>query len=145
MSEYAKVSRVLVSFSHRAGYAAAMTARQDLKKWRMPPGWRGLDSFSEIAAAASSFNEGRGVSAGHVYFLAAPDGLIKIGYSAKLHSRLRAIKNTSPVALTLLASIPGSKATEQQFHNRFASSRAHGEWFQPSPDLISVIAEASAR
>ncbi|WP_293966091.1 GIY-YIG nuclease family protein [Sphingomonas sp.] len=107
---------------------------------RMPPGWRKLRSFSEMAQATADFNEGREADGGHVYFLASESGPIKIGYSTKLHARIRALKNSSPVPLTLLASVPGDRADEARWHRKFWRHHLHGEWFARNPELLAEIA-----
>lgn len=111
---------------------------------RMPPGWRKLRSFSEMAQATADFNEGRGADGGHVYFLASENGPIKIGYSSKLHARIRALKNSSPVPLTLLASVPGDRADEKRLHVKFWRHHLHGEWFDRCPEIEAEIAALSA-
>ena len=64
-----------------------------------------------------------------LYFIAG-GGLIKIGISTNLTSRIRAIRNSSPVPLELLATMErASSALEGIVHSRFGELRRHGEWF----------------
>jgi hypothetical protein len=81
-----------------------------------------------------------------VYFVqAGPAGLIKIGVSADVERRLAGLRTHSPVPLSLLGVWPSAgKSGEQQLHARFAAHRLHGEWFQPSPDLLAHIAEVAS-
>lgn len=73
-----------------------------------------------------------------VYFVAAPNGLIKIGISRCLEMRWRNLCSHSPVPLELLGSIPGSRYTEQILHDHFAADRQHGEWFKASDELLGL-------
>jgi hypothetical protein len=76
---------------------------------------------------------------GVVYLIAAGE-MVKIGFSADLGARFAALQTTSPVKLELLASIPGTYATERDLHVRFATQRSHGEWFKREGDLAEWIA-----
>lgn len=78
-----------------------------------------------------------------IYFLQADIiGRIKIGHTSKANadSRLEALRTASPVPLRLLATMKGNRTREQRLHLRFAASRVHGEWFEPTPKLIRFIA-----
>ena len=75
-----------------------------------------------------------------VYFIAAYRGLVKIGVARDVQKRLRALQTGSGVALTLLATVPGSYALERHYHDRFAAFRRHGEWFERHPTLMAEIA-----
>jgi transposase-like protein len=80
-----------------------------------------------------------------VYFLLAPDAkMVKIGVTTDLPSRMQAIQACSPVQLTVVATIPGDEAVESAMHLRFASSRAHFEWFRLTPELARFIEEIKA-
>jgi hypothetical protein len=74
-----------------------------------------------------------------VYFIAGA-GLIKIGITTNLTSRIRAIRNSSPVPLELLGSVPGTTHIENRAHQKFAHLRRHGEWFEDTPELREFIA-----
>jgi hypothetical protein len=101
-------------------------------------------AIADAALASAAYNEGRERTGGHVYFVGGDDGPIKIGYTATLHRRLRALKNSSPIAVRLLAAVPGDATLERAYHQRFAADRQHGEWFARTPDLIAAIKEISA-
>ena len=65
-----------------------------------------------------------------VYFLAAANGLVKIGISGNVEKRLRDIGRESPIAVTLIASVPvASIQIEKRLHYRFQRQWHHGEWF----------------
>lgn len=77
-----------------------------------------------------------------VYFVRAIGlNLIKIGVANNAALRLRSLMSHSPVPLELLAIQPCTRsgATEVEHHRRFARQRRHGEWFEPSPDLMELI------
>jgi hypothetical protein len=67
-----------------------------------------------------------------VYF-AQRDGLIKIGWSTNVHSRI------STLRAKLIGAIPGDKKTENVLHKRFARFRVHGEWFKADKSLLAYI------
>jgi hypothetical protein len=73
-----------------------------------------------------------------MYFLAGA-GLIKIGISTGLTSRLRAIRNSSPVPLELLATLPSNNVHEGFTHDQFAHLRKHGEWFTDDGEIRAHI------
>lgn len=75
-----------------------------------------------------------------VYFVEGA-GLIKIGTSSHIPSRLRDLRASSPVPLTLMATIPfAGKYVEAYIHQLHYEDRHHGEWFNPSRELAALIA-----
>lgn len=80
-----------------------------------------------------------------VYFIQAQTGQIKIGIAANPELRLCSLQTGSPVTLTLLATCPGGRPLEAEYHRRFAASRLHGEWFLPTPDVCAVIEAVKCR
>lgn len=76
----------------------------------------------------------------HVYFVEAENRLIKIGYSANITLRLRALLTTSATPLKLLGWLQGSTVLERDLHERLAGSRSHGEWFRQTPEVEAVLA-----
>lgn len=99
------------------GWVEARTLNGD--EWSRP-----LDSY----APASSFSQA------WVYFMRR-ENLIKIGTTYNLKQRA-AVLNA-----TVLTKMPGSYSEEARMHNRFASLRRHGEWFEPGPELVALINE----
>jgi hypothetical protein len=72
------------------------------------------------------------------------DGLIKIGTTRRLGSRMAAIRSEhGPVELLLTHS--GAHKREQEIHDLFAEFRAEGEWFQPDPQLRQWIRDLRDR
>lgn len=69
----------------------------------------------------------------YVYFIEAPNGLIKIGKSANVSKRFHALRSQSPVALYLFYAIDcngDAHKVEREFHEQFAEKHHHGEWFK---------------
>lgn len=77
-----------------------------------------------------------------VYFIRRADGVgpVKIGCSSVPEMRLECFQNWSPEPLCVLAYVPGSFLDEQRLHRQFASVRLHSEWFEPVPELLSLVA-----
>lgn len=81
------------------------------------------------------------VSEAWIYFIQADiGGLIKIGYAADIPKRLNAMQMGCPVQLVVLAQCRGTGTYERELHQRFAGHRRHGEWFEPVPELLELIA-----
>ena len=66
-----------------------------------------------------------------IVYIIRPAGAdqVKIGYSANFAERFRSLQASSPVALEVLRTVPGSREVESWFHGQFADARKHGEWF----------------
>jgi hypothetical protein len=74
----------------------------------------------------------------YVYFVS--DGAaIKIGRAVDVVARLRALQVSHPQPLELLATWLSHRSIEGLLHRRFHTSRLKGEWFQPTPDLLTLI------
>lgn len=70
-----------------------------------------------------------------IYFVS--DGYaVKIGFSAVITERMKALRSGSPRPLFLLTSIEGGEAEEAAMHAWFAHLRLHGEWFRAAPELV---------
>lgn len=74
-----------------------------------------------------------------VYFIAADNGLVKIGFASDFRSRLGRLYNGSPVPLTPLAVVRGGRVEEREYHARFKLWRRHGEWFELTDELEEEI------
>jgi Meiotically up-regulated gene 113 len=70
-----------------------------------------------------------------VYFVRAGDA-IKIGRTAHLGARLRALATASAVPLELLAVVPGGRQLEARLHRRWRHLRLRGEWFRADEALV---------
>jgi len=82
------------------------------------------------------------MDAASVYFVQAGNGLIKIGMSLNVNSRIKALQQASPLKLSLLKTIDGGRKMEASLHKTFKHLRSHGEWFFPQQDLITFIGKA---
>ena len=77
-----------------------------------------------------------------IYFIqSGSDGPIKIGMSTNPERRLKELISLAPGGLRLLATVPGGKAKEIKLHKQFAEDCFQGEWFQPTPALLSFITD----
>lgn len=66
-------------------------------------------------------------------------GPIKIGWSSGIDTRLAEIQRMCPVQLVLLGIIEeATMAFERELHTRFRHLRLHGEWFEPSVELLTL-------
>ena len=65
-----------------------------------------------------------------VYFISPGDGLVKIGFTTSLSSRLRSLRTAHPKELSILLVFPGTQEDERDLHLRFANLRVGGEWFK---------------
>ncbi len=63
-----------------------------------------------------------------IYFIQAKnDGMIKIGFSANVPQRFKALQVASPTQLVLLGTMIGGYNQEQALHQKFSKYRLHGE------------------
>jgi hypothetical protein len=74
-----------------------------------------------------------------VYFVQGTiTGLIKVGTTRlNIQKRISMIQSSDP--LIVLRTMDGDKSTERAIQDRFKSSWSHGEWFNPSQDLLDYI------
>lgn len=80
-----------------------------------------------------------------VYFIATKDrSMVKIGISTNPRKRLASIQSHSPLAVELLASVPGTIEDERGLHTKFLEHHSHGEWFRGHEDVLSSITEISS-
>jgi DNA-binding XRE family transcriptional regulator len=79
-----------------------------------------------------------------IYFVQSESGLIKIGHSSSVKTRLVSLQVDNPERLTLLAEIKGSRKTEQEIHNKFSHLKVRGEWFKSDKQIFDFIAEMSS-
>ncbi len=79
---------------------------------------------------------------GHIYFVQADTGgLVKIGWATKPAARVKNMQMVCPVRLVILLTVAGNGAMEKELHTRFAHARQHGEWFEPTPEIFTLIEE----
>lgn len=75
---------------------------------------------------------------GRIYFLRRSDGLIKIGYTARLKDRMSALSK-SHGTLEVVRVINGDRHREKRLHAQFARFHQFGEWFRDGEDLRKEI------
>jgi hypothetical protein len=81
-----------------------------------------------------------------VYFVqCAGGGPIKIGHSTSPDGRLTELQVGSPYVLRVVATMRGGIEVERTLHRAFAKDRLHGEWFNPSRELVAFIDEISRK
>jgi len=66
---------------------------------------------------------------------------IKIGRTIDPARRLCDLQIGSPVGLKLLHAEPGGEEAERVLHAKFATTRANGEWFSATIELVEYIEE----
>lgn len=74
----------------------------------------------------------------YLYFIRS-GGLIKIGITQNIQSRMSAIKVSSAHPVELLKLISGGRMLEAELHDKFHHLRVHGEWFLETSELIKFI------
>ena len=68
---------------------------------------------------------------------AGEHGPVKIGYSAKPHSRVAALACANPERLVVLRVVDGCCQKERAFHRRFAALRIRNEWYRFDAEMRS--------
>jgi len=97
---------------------------------------------SPPAGAIVRYAEETRLRNGYVYFLqGAKTKLVKIGFSRFPQHRARLHQCGSPDLLKLVGLMVADRLAEGQIHRIFAKDRLHGEWFKPSPELLSFVKE----
>lgn len=78
---------------------------------------------------------------GWIYFVSpVGGGLIKVGFSrVSPESRLLGLQCGSPVPLEIIGRRRGVHADEQLLHYRLRDFRRHGEWFEPSEEVLHEV------
>ncbi|HAS6997823.1 TPA: hypothetical protein I7280_23645 [Vibrio parahaemolyticus] len=67
---------------------------------------------------------------------------IKIGSTQWLiDERMRHLQTGSPDELVFIGAYFGTDFTETELHTLFASTRVHGEWFEPSHEIEHFVSE----
>lgn len=103
------------------------------KRW-CPPDFR-TPEWIAFDAALDRF-----LAAHPVYFIQhGADGLIKIGFTKNIDKRMRDLQFAAPLPLRLLGWRLGGPTEEARLHRVFAPSKAWGEWYRPTEQLIEYI------
>lgn len=76
----------------------------------------------------------------YLYFIQyEQNGWIKIGVTKNFEERLKMIQNMSPVPLKTMCVTKCKAGDERTIHKLFQRFRLHGEWFEPSEELLAYI------
>jgi hypothetical protein len=75
-----------------------------------------------------------------VYFVRAGEhGPVKVGFTADLQTRLRALQTGCPATLRLECQIVGTRAIEALLHDWLSGFHVRGEWYRITADYIQHI------
>jgi hypothetical protein len=75
-----------------------------------------------------------------IYFIQSEHGgPIKVGRADDLAKRVMGLQTGRPDKLVVLAAAEGTRQDERNIHAAFAEHRERGEWFHPTPVLLSFI------
>ncbi len=127
----------------REGAEAAL----DIARARVARGLSPFDVASPAAVLAETVEDlFRGVDdASYVYFVQEiGSGFVKIGRTNNPDVRVHHIQTHSAGKVDLLCVVPGGSRLEHTFHVAFACLRRRGEWFDPSPAMLALVAELTA-
>lgn len=80
-----------------------------------------------------------------IYFIGNREAkTVKIGKSRSLMRRLKSLQNSSPVDLKLYAAVLAEEDVEKLLHKYLHKSRKHGEWFNWTGEIESIIRTVAA-
>jgi hypothetical protein len=75
-----------------------------------------------------------------IYFLQSDrDGLVKIGRTKDLTSRLKSLGVATVAALRLIRSLDAPDWVETWLHQHFYARHSRGEWFHYHPEMLTVV------
>ncbi len=99
------------------------------------------DAFSDATAKMMEAKKQRSAAMRQrlVYFIGSDDGPIKIGLSADPRARLVGLQTSNHGKLSIMAISEGGPILEREYHERFASHRLNGEWFERTPEILAEI------
>jgi hypothetical protein len=104
----------------------------------------GTDFLSAFALALTLYRDWHSSVIGGTYFIGAPNalqdgGLIKIGRSIDIVTRVKGLTNSSAEPVEMLAFVEGDGSYESVAHDRFRKKRRHGEWFAVDFELFNTV------
>jgi hypothetical protein len=86
-----------------------------------------------------------------IYFIRSPSA-VKIGMAKDANRRLTVLQTSHPEILSLVATSPGGRELEAEYHRRFTDHRIRGEWFTPEeaaglplPEIDRALLEGIAK
>lgn len=98
--------------------------------WMSMRPWPGRGAVAVAAETCRIRGASRLETLGAVYFV-RPDGadVVKIGWSTDVARRVAELQTANAATLRVIATMAGTLITERSLHERFASARCEGEWF----------------
>jgi hypothetical protein len=79
-----------------------------------------------------------------IYFIQSEHGgPIKVGRADDLARRVMGLQTGRPDKLVVLTAAEGTRKDERDIHAAFSSVRERGEWFHPTPGLLSFVRAVS--
>lgn len=81
---------------------------------------------------------------GFIYAIEAENGLVKIGFTTSLTTRLSHLRANNCLELTPRGFIRGTEDDEEKIHARLSDECASGEWFRKGPLVTAFLAEIEA-
>lgn len=88
--------------------------------------------------------DARGDRHGVCYFYGCAEGLVKIGFSTNLWSRISGISHQVPYKCEVLAVAGGGRSRESYYHMKFRQHAEFGEWFRRTPEVDAEIERLAA-
>jgi hypothetical protein len=77
---------------------------------------------------------------GFIYFVRCRDR-VKIGFTQNVRRRMGQLRSDIPYEAELIGVMLGSLSVERDTHARFARSRASGEWFHCTREILDFVKE----
>lgn len=77
-----------------------------------------------------------------VYFIRV-GRFVKIGTTTNISARLNSFQIGCPYEFTVLATLPGGRKEEMEFHRKFSHLSHLGEWFRFEGDLEAFLSEVT--
>jgi DNA-binding transcriptional MerR regulator len=111
--------------------------RQRVRYWQK----KGLSVPPPRRPKTNTYGEDAVLNKNVIYFIQCnvEPHYVKIGLSTKEIRRVKDITQQSPVPVTFLGMMSGSRKIEAALHVRFGAHRMKGEWFAPHEELLSFI------
>jgi hypothetical protein len=71
--------------------------------------------------------------------LSTASGNIKFGITQDVNARLKGMQTSNSDDLTLICAVRGSQQNEWLLHKALREYRLRGEWYSPTPTVLSVV------
>ena len=107
-----------------------------------------LDGYTRKYVAKKNMDKkkvGGCCSSGVYFFQAKMTGRIKIGHSVNPYYRLETLRSMNQDSrIKILLLIGGDRKKESELHRKFKKYHHHGEWFEPSQEILGYIENYSS-